>query len=112
MYIKAAQFLTGTQSWFISRGCSRYMVKFANFLHTSSRVALQDSMVQQALSLLNTALMHVELAERVLNGWEATETLPLIIARADDRAEAAAAVARDLLHTLHTGVVSDACPCG
>lgn len=61
-------------------------------------------MVQQALSLLNTALMHVELAERVLNGWEATETLPLIIARADDRAEAAAAVARDLLHTLHTGV--------
>jgi hypothetical protein len=75
----------------------------------SSHLPLQDSMVQQAVSLLNTALMHVELAERVLSGWEATEALPLIITRADDRAEAAAAVARDLLHSLHTGMPCKAC---
>ena len=73
----------------------------------SSPLALQDSMVQQAIGLLETALLHVELAERVLSGWEATETLPLIISRADERAEAAAAVARDLLHSLHIGVHLD-----
>lgn len=53
--------------------------------------------------MLSTALTHVELAERVLDGWTATEALPAIVGRADDRAEAAAAVARELLHTLHRG---------
>lgn len=61
--------------------------------------------MRQAGALLSTALVHVELAERVLEGWTATEALPAIVMRADDRAEAAAAMARDLLHNLHTGEV-------
>lgn len=59
--------------------------------------------MRQAGAMLSSALTHVNLAQRVLEGWVATKRLPPVIADADDRAEAAAQLARDLLLRLQSG---------